>query len=445
MRTETRPIRPIRPCAPALRVAAALLALWAHAACAQQSPWSVGGSLLWSHDANLLRLSDGQDPGAGDSRSDTVLSTAIVGGLNQNIGRQRVFGNLTLRDNRFERNSRYNNRSYNGALGLDWSTINRVSGTLSYSAARNLSTFNAEGVGLLTEKNLESTQALNVGVSVGIVTEYSLELGASRRQVRNSLQDERVLSRDLNLDSVSVGLAWRPTAAFSLTGALRNVKALYPTFRLVTSASPSPNPGTNPGRYESDRYKQQQFDLVAALQPSGASTLDLRLSFGDTRYVVNEERNFSSVNGSVGWLWQATGKLRLTTRLARDKGQDNYPSSVPFFFTSIPVTLSDSRVITTARVQADLDVSAKVGLNTSLQHAQRTLDRDTLALASTASLGTRSGKDGTTLFTLGARWAPLRNALVGCDASHESRRASGDLTSNLRGATYGCYGQISLQ
>ena len=429
MRTEA----PSR--APALRVAAALLVLCAHAASAQQSPWSVGGSLLWSHDANLLRLADGQNPGPGDSRADTVLSTAIVGGLNQNIGRQRVFGNLTLRDNRFEKNDKYNNQSYNGALGLDWSTINRVSGTLSFSAARNLSTFNAEGVGLLPEKNLESTQALAASVSVGIVTEYSLEVGASRRQVRNSVQDERVLSRDLNLDTLSVGLAWRPTAAFSLTGALRNVKALYPTFRLLPNTT----------EYESDRYKQQQIDLVAALQPSGASTLDLRLSFGDTRYVINEERNFSSVNGSLGWLWQATGKLRLTTRLARDKGQDNYPSSVPFFFSRIPVTLSDSRVITTVRVQADMDVSAKVALSTSLQHAQRTLDRDTLALSNTVSLGTSSGKDGTTVFTLGARWAPLRNALVGCDATQERRRASGDLTSNLKGATFGCYGQISLQ
>ena len=437
MRTEARSR------APALRVAAALLALWACAAGAQQSPWSVGGSLLWSHDANLLRLADGQDPGPGDSRSDTVLSTAIVGGLNQNIGRQRVFGNLTLRDNRFQQNSKYNNQSYNGALGLDWSTINRVSGTLSFSAARNLSTFNAEGVGLLAEKNLESTQALAASVSVGIVTEYSLEVGASRRQVRNSAQDERVLSRDLNLDTLSVGLAWRPTAAFSLTGALRNVQALYPTFRLVTSAGT--NAGTSTSNYESDRYKQQQIDLVAALQPSGASTLDLRLSFGDTRYVVNEERNFSGVNGSLGWLWQATGKLRLTTRLARDKGQDNYPSSVPFFFSRIPVTLSDSRVITTVRLQADMDVSAKVAFSTSLQHAQRTLDRNTLALSNTVSLGTRSGKDGTTVFTLGARWAPLRNALVGCDATQERRSASGDLTSNLKGATFGCYGQISLQ
>ena len=429
MRTDTAPVSLF------LRLAGALLALCTCSASAQHSPWSIGGSTLFSHDSNLLRLADTQVPGPGESRSDTVLSTALVGSLNQNIGRQRVFGNLTLRDNRFERNAKYNNQSYNGALGLDWSTINRISGNLSLSAARNLSTFNAEGVGLLPEKNLETTQAANASVSVGLVTEYSLEIGAGRRQVRNSVQDQRVLSRDVNQDTLSVGLAWRPTAAFGLTGALRRVSALFPTFRL----------NANTGAYESDRYKQQQIELIAALQPSGASTLDLRLSFGDTRYLINEERNFSSVNGSLGWLWQATGKLRFTTRLARDKGQDNYPSSVPFFGGAVPVTLSDSRVITTLRVQADMDVSAKVAISTSLQHANRTLDRNTLAVSNTLSLATLSGKDGTTVFTLGGRWAPVRNTLVGCDANTENRRASGGLTSNLKAASLGCYGQLTLQ
>ena len=63
--------------APVLRWLAALLVLWAHAAGAQQSPWSVGGSLLWSHDANLLRLADGQDPGPGESRSDTDRKSVV--------------------------------------------------------------------------------------------------------------------------------------------------------------------------------------------------------------------------------------------------------------------------------------------------------------------------------------------------------------------------------
>lgn len=422
--------------------ATACLVLWAQTAqtaSAQQSPWSVGGSVLLSHDANLLRLADTQDPGPGESRADTVLSTALVGSLNQNIGRQRVFGNLTVRDNRFEQNPKYNNQSYNGQLGLDWSTVARVSGQLSASAARALSTFNADGVGLLGEKNLESTRALNASVSVGLVTQYSLELGAGKRQVRNSLQDPRVLARDYDQDTLSAGLAWRPSAALSLSAALRQLNGKYPSFRTTAAG------------IEADTFKQQQLELGVSSQATGASTIDLRLSFGNTRYEVNEQRNFSSVNGSLGWLWQATGKLRLNTRFSRDQGQDAYPSTAPAFIggffvaPSIPVTLDDKRVISTLRVQADLEVSAKVALTTSLQHSSRKIDRTIVVPVPFDELQPQSGRDSTTVLTLGARWAPLRNALVGCDFSSEKRRASGNLSSNLHGSSFGCYGQISLQ
>lgn len=414
-------------------VAAAALA-WAAPAAAQASPYYVAGSLAATHDSNLLRLAGNQVAGPGQSQSDTIFSTALVGGLNQGIGRQRIFGSLTLRDNRFQRNDTFNNQSYNGSLGLDWSTIERISGNLSLSASRALSTFNAEGVGLLTQKNLESNQAANALVRVGLVTTYSLELAVGQRRVRNSLDDERVRARDFNQDSYSVGLAWRPGGDLSVTAAVRQLNGAYPTLR---------RDGT--GAFESDRYKQQQIDLATTWQASGASGLDLRLNFGDTKYVANEQRNFSSVNGSLGWLWQATGKLRLLTRYTRDKGQDAYPATVPFFFARIPVTLFDSRTIDTWRVQADWDLSAKIALSSSLQSARRTLARDTVTVVSPTSLGTNSGRDNTTLFTLGARWAPTRTTLVGCDARTERRSASGGLTANLKGSNVTCYGQITLQ
>jgi len=151
------------------------------------------------------------------------------------------------------------------------------------------------------------------------------------------------------------------------------------------------------------------------------------------------------VNGSLGWLWQVTGNLRLNTRYSRDEGQDAYPSSVPFFFTRIPVTLFDSRVINTWRVQAEFETSAKVALSSGVQVARRRLARDTVTVVSPTSLGTGSGTDSTTLFTLGARWTPWRTTLFGCDASTERRKASGELSADLKGAVLACYGQLTLQ
>jgi len=433
-----RPLRTRQP-VPRLRTrmasVGAVLALLASApVCSQSSPYYAAGSLAFNHDSNLFRLAGDQVPGPDESRADTVTSTALVAGVNQGIGRQRVVGNLTLRDNRFARNDRYDNQSYNGQLGLDWSTVERISGSLSISAARALSTFNAEGVGLLLQKNLETTQAANAVVRVGLVTAYSLEVSAGQRRIRNSLDEARIRARDFNQDSGSLGLAWRPGGALSVVVALRELQGEYPTFRRATT-----------GEYEADRFKQQQVDLLTTWQISGASGLDLRLNFGDTKYVSNEGRNFSSVNGSLGWLWQATGKLRLNSRYTRDKGQDAYPSSVPFFFGPIPVTLFDRRSIDTWRVQSDLNVSAKVALSASAQVASRQLERTTVPRFALLAETTSQGRDRTTLLSLGARWAPTRSALLGCDAGHEKRSASGALTAPLKGSTFSCFGQITLQ
>ena len=189
--------RPRRACFPpwrAPRLALAGLWLMANAATAQSSPYSLGLSTSFGHDSNLLRLADSQAPLAGDSRSDTTMSTALVGSLDQGIGRQRLTASLALRDNRYDRNSKYDNQGYSGDLGLDWSTVGRISGALSLSTARKLSTFNAEGVGLLPEKNLETTQTVGGNIRVGVVTPLSLELGAGQRRVRNSAAQARARS-----------------------------------------------------------------------------------------------------------------------------------------------------------------------------------------------------------------------------------------------------------
>lgn len=407
---------------------------------AQSSPFYVAGSVALTQDSNLQRLADDQPTPDGASRADTIYSTALIGGINQSIGRQRVYGSLTLRDNRFERNKQFDNQSYNGALGLDWATVERVSGTLSLSAVRALSPFNADGVGLLPEKNLETTQSANALVRVGLVTAYSLELSGGMRRVRNSLDRDVLRARNFNQDNLSVGVGWRPGGALAISVAVREVHGEYPNFR-----------GDAASGFESDRFKQQFFDLVTTWQPTGASGLDLRLNFADTKYVVNEQRNFSAVNGSLGWQWQPTGKLRLNTRYSRDRGQDAYPSTklVPFFgfLIPIPVTNFDSRIVDSLRAQADLEVSAKVALTSSVQLTRRALTRDPLAVADKSSLGITNAKDSTTQFNIGGRWAPTRSVLLGCDVGDERRKFSGDreLSFNLKSTNLSCFGQITLQ
>jgi hypothetical protein len=408
---------------------ATLLTVGAGPASAETTPYFVGLSQSVVYESNSLRLQAGDGLPEGLKFADNVFVTSLLGGFDQPYGRQRGYGNLSLRQISYASNSGRNNQAYTGLLGLDWSTIERISGSLSVNANRSLS--NADGLGLavLKEKNFETSQALNTSIAMGLVTEYTLEAGFSHREVRNSLKNRALLARDFDQDNASLGLRWRPSPAASLGLSLRESRGRYPRFRQTAD-----------GSFLSDRFKQQGIDLSAAIQPTGASTFDLRLGQNKTRYDLNQARDFSGLTGSLGWNWQATGKLRLATRLSRDTGQNS--TSQTLF--GVPGRADYTQLLNTFRVQADFEVTAKIALSSSWQTQQR----DSKQLASGTGNPNdvdRSGKDLTHLFTLGARWVPYRTTVISCDGSIERRSAQGELAAALRNSTFGCAGQFQLQ
>lgn len=415
------------PCSVLARAAVAALALQAGVAAAQSSPYYIGASQTFQHESNLLRLSTEQLTPEGYSQADTVSSTALLGGLDQRIGRQRVYANLALRNNRYSKNPLFNNTGYSATAGLEWQTVERLSGSLSASANRSLQRFNTEEIGFQTQRNLESVETLNTSVNLGLVTQYSLEFNAGHRQVSNSLQDPGVQSRRFMQDNASLGLRWRPSSGATLGVALGATQGRYPRFR--TNAA---------GVYEADRFKRSDIEFTATLRPTGASTVDARLASGSTRYDLNQQRNFDGVTGSFAWGWQATGKLRLNTSYTRDTGQDSYLTSV----FNTPATADYSRVTSATRLQLYFDHSAKIAFTAGLSYYDRALVR---TIDNPQAPPDAAGRELSTVYSLGARWAPTRYALLGCDYSQESRRGKGELTSDLRSTSFGCYGQITLQ
>lgn len=415
---------------------AALLAL-AGGASAQSSPWYLSGLLSLTHDDNLLRLGDGQEPLAGQSRSDTFRSTALIAGLDQPIGRQRLQADLTLRDNRFDRNDRYDNQSYSGNASLNWATVRRISGQFSVGSSRALSTFNADVIGLLSQKNFVNTDGVNASVSVGVVTELSLEVTGGLRRVRNSLDQASVQAQNLDQENASLGLAWRPGPALETSLSVREVRGQFPTFRAVA------------GGFEDDRFTQRGVDLAARWQPSGASLLDARIGSGQTQYERGGDRDFDSISGSLGWNWRPTGKLFVSSRLSREKGQDNYPTFVRvpigFFLFDLPSVQSELRTIDSVRAQLDWSATSKVGLSSSVQFTRRNVDSRTRSVFDDVLRRLAEGTDEATIVTLGARWSPYSWSLLGCDLRHESRRATGNFSSALKGTSLGCYAQVTMR
>lgn len=395
---------------------------------AQTSPWFAGGMVNLGHESNLLRLAKGQVAPLGASKSDQLTSIALLAGLDERISRQRIFGNLALRDNRYADNRVYNNQGYTATLGVDWATAERLSGNLSGSASRQLSSFNLQEIGLLPEKNLEAVQSMDATLRLGLEGRLALEAGIGAQRVKNSLATAAVQARNYRQDTGSLGLRWRPSAASSLGLALRSTQGRYPQFRLGSD-----------GQYQPDRYERRDIDVSATLEPSSASKLDLRLSSGKTEYDLATQRNYSGLTGTLGWGWQLSGKVALSTRLTRETGQDSY--AVTTFF-GTPGTTDYSRITDSLRVKADYSVSPKLDFSLAWVWADRDLARTQPSLFSTAQA---EGRERTQVLVLGARWKPLRSLSLGCDLSGEQRRGSGDLGSDLGAQAFNCFGQFTLQ
>lgn len=414
------------PIDPKLACAAVLLVRSA-TALAENNPWYIAASQAYAYESNLLRLGTNQATPDGYSRNDDVLSTSLLGGLDQQIGRQHLYGNVAVRQNRYRSNAQFNNTGYTGNLVLDWSTIERISGTLSANANRALQSFNSDGFSAVRLNNQESTEAINGNIAVGLVTQYSLLAGLGRRHVHNSLNDASIRAREYYQDNADLSLRWVPNAIYAFGLGATVTKGRYPKFTI----------GGN-GDYVADRFTRNDIVLTASAKPTGASSIDARIADGRTRYAINNQRDFSGVTGSIAWAWQASGKLRLNTQYSRDTGQESYPQ----FVFSIPTTADFSRVVEQLRVQAAYDVSAKVALNVSASYIHRDLVR-TFRLNTNLLDG--AGSDRTTMLSVGSRWSPRRFALLGCDVSMERRKASGGLTVDMQAKSLSCYGQLSIQ
>ena len=394
---------------------------------AETPPWSLGVSQTFTHENNLYRLADGQATPAGATRSDTVSTTALLAALNQPIGRQRLFGSATLRANRYADNGQLDNEGHALEAGLDWSTVERLSGTVKLGASQSLAEFNADNeTSVVTKKNLERTHYADAVVRVGLVTRFTGELGLNHREVDYSAAE--FAAREDRRSAVSAGLRYRPSGATVVGAALRHTRGEYPKFEDLGG-----------GNFAADKFSRNDVDLSLEIEPSGASQVQARLSVGKVAYDRATERDFSGVTGALSWTWTPTGKLRVRTIASRDSGQESTRTG-----TLLSSGFADnSRITTSLGLSADYEVTAKVRINAGASVARRDLVR-TLP-PSVLLPATATGDDDTTALRLGARWDPTRNLGFGCQATHERRTVSGTLSAPYSARTLGCYGQVFLR
>lgn len=396
--------------------AGALLALFTATSQAETSPWYLGVAQSIAYDSNLYRLGDGVVlPTSVQSKSDTMSTTSLIAGLDQPWGRQRITGSGALRANRFRENDRLNYNGWELGLGLDWSTIERLSGKLSVNSNRTLRQFDPAFSGNLTERTVEDNNAVTGTVRVGGVTRLSGEATLSRRTVRFSQAAYSGSEYDQNVGSV--GLRYRLGGATTVGLGWREARVRYIT-------------GTDP-------YRRRDIDLSASWVPSALTDVYARVSHSRTRHEQRADRDFSGATGELRASTQASGKLKLSARLSRDTGQ----SYSTFDYQGFVGSTEFNRTTDALRLGADYAFSAKITFDASVEHARRDLNRSLTNL-------TLDGRSNTTSLSLGARWTPLRAVLTGCNISATQGRTAGGTA--LIGKDYSsnglsCFGQFVLQ
>jgi hypothetical protein len=411
-----------------LTACCALLAACTGAA-AETSPYYIGVSQTFTQRDNLFLLQDGEPVPDGASRSDLQSITSLLAGFDQPLGRGRVFGQGTVSANKFNDNSQLDSSSYSLSAGLDWESIERLSGSVKLGSGRNL---RFDSVGRDNQRravrNVETTRDLQTIVRLGLITRLTAEAALSRGEIDYSRPESAY--RQYRQNAGSLGLRYRPGGATTFGVGVRRTDSEYPQYF---------------GPNDPDRFSRNDLDFNTDWAPGGNSSVNARLSYGKTSYDRAPSRNNTGVTGGITWTWQATGKLTLTSGLYRDTGQDSQFFTTRFLTGTRESLSAVSRSNTSLRTRADYALSPKISLSATAALAERELSNtlpDVLG-----NLVTQAGRDKEANATLGARWLPTRSVQLGCDVTYDRRsyNKNSALNSPFTASSYGCFGQFTLQ
>lgn len=392
---------------------------------ARAGPYSLLISQRVSHESNVLRAETTQSVPEGLSREDTVSTSLLQGGFDEQIGRQRVFGQASVQRTQFARNSVYDNTGHELNAGLDWATVQRLSGSLSLGLVRNLAQFSNDETGILNRSNIERTRRAQAGLRWGMSARITAEAALTWRSVDFTAPE--FASRDFNETIVYIGGRQELSGAAWWSTGLRQSSGRYPRFRTLAGSG-----------FEADQFDRHEIEWRAALKPNGASDLELRLGVGRTSYDRATSRDVSGLFGSLDWTWRPTGRLQMKLHAARDPSQDSYFVNTLFG----RGTLSYDRMATSLQLRTDLTVSAKTTLSVTAGFTDRSLARG--IEVSDITLPALRADDRTYQYLVALRWQAARSLSFGFDLGGERRRQVTALSRPYQSTTLSAFGQLSL-
>lgn len=401
------------------------------------APYYIGAGLGLSYDSNISRQSSG-------GTSDTWTSLSLLGGVNQTFGRQRLYLDGNIADNRYQDSKSLNNTSYGLNTGLNWETVGSLSGNVRYGLAQSLANQALAGTSS-SNRNSQKTQLVGTSARYAMNSRVALEGGYQHRRVDYSLDVFAPLENTQNVANVGV--------VFGLSGLL--------TMGVGARASKTDTP-----RYDAlgaDEADRKDIDLTLSWSPSGLSTINGRLSASKEDHTRATASNFSGVTGALSWDYRPSGRLNFNTSFSRDTGSESRFlgfASAPTTGTGTGSTGSTGSISTGAGSTGTGTTSTATA--TEIYRLTNTLSASatyqlTGKISSTAfvsrgrasvvgnGVNTAAGTDTLTSYGLGATYLPTRNVSLSCRLGHEGRSTNSALSSSYSANTLGCLANVYLR
>ena len=394
----------------------------------EPTPWYIGASLTATHDSNVFRTSNG--PG------DSYLSSGLLGGFDQAIGRQRVFATANLRYNKYQEQSTLDNTSYGVNAGWDWATIEKLTGNVSVNANQSLASFDGNANIQSSSRNI--VKADQVATSVRWGGDSLVTLDANYAHSRVSYSAPEYLSGKSSADTGSVGGSYRLGPDLRAGAAVRLTRTVQP-YAVAKTLTP-----TGPDDYLANTSNGRNLDLSLEWRYSAQTGVNTRLSWTKQTNSGTGDRDFSGLTGSIAANYAPTAKLGFSASLNRDAGTNSsFFNYLTLVNTGTITGLSqNSQTSDTATLGATYAATAKISVNAGYQYRHS-------KIVNTFSIGSSSSSDELSdklrSGTLGVSYAIARAWQLSCNLGRETRNLSGTNGFSYSANTASCAATLTLR
>lgn len=355
--------------------------------------FSAGAAVMF--DDNLFRLPDSE-------KSDRILTTNAGIKIDKPYSLQRFQVDANVVDNRYDSYSYLDYTAFNYRAAWLWQLTPNIKGTLSADQKQVLNSF-ADFLGfnnqLTRTRNIQTNENRIFDVDALIGGGWHLLGGVSELRSRNSVTFDAV--GDFIQAGANIGIKYVAPSENSIALVQRAYNGDYQG-RVLDVAN----------QFDTG-FRQRETEAQLQWRLTGKSLIDARLGYVDREHDNFSSRDYDGATGRLAYNWQPTGKLAITTSLARN-------------IYSFQQAFNSYYVADTFAISPVWHVTAKTSLNLRYDFSHRDYRGAIDSLA-------EHRKDNVQSLMLSADWKPLRTVTVTGALRHEMRSSSFNNANSVNG------------